>query len=44
MVTLGMMVGRLRGIIIGKRAEIMDVVILIGIGCHILYEHIGQAN
>lgn len=43
MVTLGVMVGRVLGIIVGKRAEIMGGIILIGIGCLILYEHIGKA-
>lgn len=44
MVTLGVMVGRVLGIIVGKRAEIMGGFILIAIGCLILYEHIGQAS
>lgn len=43
MVTLGVMVGRVLGVIVGKRAEVMGGIILIGIGCLILYEHIGKA-
>jgi putative Mn2+ efflux pump MntP len=41
MVTLGVMVGRVLGIVVGKRAEVIGGIILIGIGCFILYEHIG---
>lgn len=41
MVTLGVMVGRALGKIIGKRAELLGGVVLILIGCAILYEHIG---
>jgi len=41
MVTLGVMLGRVLGMIAGKRAEIVGGVILIGIGVFILYEHIG---
>ncbi|MEI7347696.1 manganese efflux pump MntP [Dickeya chrysanthemi] len=40
MVTIGMMIGRYVGPILGKRAEILGGVILIGIGCNILYEHL----
>jgi len=43
LVTIGVMLGRALGIIAGKRAELMGGVILIGIGCLILYEHIGRA-
>jgi putative Mn2+ efflux pump MntP len=43
MVTLGVMVGRILGIVVGKRTEVMGGIILIGIGCLILYEHIGKA-
>jgi putative Mn2+ efflux pump MntP len=42
MVTLGVMVGRVLGIVVGKRAEVVGGVILIAIGCLILYEHIGK--
>ncbi len=42
MVTLGVMVGRALGIIVGKRAEIAGGIILITIGCLILYQHIGK--
>jgi putative Mn2+ efflux pump MntP len=39
MVTLGVMLGRVLGVIAGKRAELAGGIILIGIGCLILYEH-----
>ncbi|QJE02180.1 manganese efflux pump MntP [Massilia forsythiae] len=42
MVTLGVMLGRGLGRIVGKRAELMGGLVLIGIGCLILYEHIGR--
>ena len=41
MVTIGVMLGRVLGLIVGKRAEIMGGVILIGIGTLILVEHLG---
>jgi putative Mn2+ efflux pump MntP len=41
MVTMGVMLGRVLGMIAGKRAEIVGGLILIGIGGFILYEHIG---
>jgi len=40
MVTAGVMLGRVLGEIAGKRAEIIGGVVLIGIGCAILYEHL----
>ena len=40
MVTLGVMVGRVLGAVIGKRAEILGGLVLIGIGFFILYEHL----
>ncbi|WP_140918735.1 manganese efflux pump MntP [Limnobaculum xujianqingii] len=40
MATLGMMVGRFIGPILGKRAEIIGGIILIGIGINILLEHL----
>lgn len=43
LVTLGIMLGRVLGVIAGRRAEIMGGVILIGIGSLILYEHLGAA-
>jgi putative Mn2+ efflux pump MntP len=43
MVTLGVMLGRGLGAIAGKRAELVGGVVLIAIGCLILYEHIGKA-
>ncbi|RLM18541.1 hypothetical protein BIY29_18180 [Brenneria alni] len=42
MVTLGMLIGRYVGPILGKKAEIMGGIVLIGIGCNILYEHLGN--
>ncbi|NLC37266.1 MAG: manganese efflux pump MntP [Alcaligenaceae bacterium] len=39
MVTLGVMVGRMLGAVIGKRAEIIGGIALVGIGSLILYEH-----
>lgn len=42
MVTLGVMVGRLLGAVIGKRSEILGGMALIGIGSLILYEHLGH--
>ena len=43
MVTIGVMLGRVLGVIAGRRAEVVGGVLLIGIGCLILYEHIGKA-
>lgn len=40
MVTVGVMLGRVLGHIVGKRAEIAGGVVLIGIGCVILAEHL----
>ena len=42
MVTLGVMVGRGLGRLVGKRAEVVGGIVLIGIGALILYEHIGH--
>ncbi len=39
MVTAGVMLGRVLGVIAGKRAELVGGLILIAIGCLILYEH-----
>ena len=39
MVTLGVMLGRVLGVVAGKRAELAGGVILIAIGCLILYQH-----
>ncbi|MDX5626750.1 MULTISPECIES: manganese efflux pump MntP [unclassified Brenneria] len=41
MVTLGMLIGRYIGPLLGKKAEIFGGLVLIGIGCNILYEHLG---
>ncbi|MEO5812526.1 MAG: manganese efflux pump MntP family protein, partial [Rhodanobacter sp.] len=40
MVTLGVMLGRVLGAMVGKRAEMIGGVILIGVGAAILYEHL----
>ena len=40
MVTLGVMLGRVLGAMVGKRAEMIGGVILIGVGAVILYEHL----
>jgi putative Mn2+ efflux pump MntP len=42
MVTLGVMVGRGLGRLVGKRAEVVGGLVLIAIGALILYEHIGH--
>lgn len=42
MVTLGVMVGRGLGKLVGKRAEVVGGLVLIAIGAVILYEHIGH--
>lgn len=42
MVTLGVMVGRGLGKLVGKRAEVVGGLVLIAIGSLILYEHLGQ--
>lgn len=44
MVTLGIMLGRVLGSLAGKRAEIVGGVILIIIGCTILYEHLSAVG
>ncbi|YCI83148.1 manganese efflux pump MntP [Enterobacteriaceae bacterium] len=41
MSTLGIMVGRFIGPLLGKRAEILGGVVLIGIGCQILWSALG---
>ena len=40
MVTLGIMLGRVLGALVGKRAEIIGGVILVIVGASILYEHL----
>jgi putative Mn2+ efflux pump MntP len=40
MVTLGVMLGRVLGLAVGKRAELVGGVVLIAIGSVILYEHL----
>ena len=44
MVTIGIMLGRVLGVMIGKRAEIAGGVILIIVGSMILYEHLSAAG
>jgi putative Mn2+ efflux pump MntP len=39
MSTLGIMVGRFIGPLLGKRAEILGGIVLIGIGAQILWSH-----
>jgi putative Mn2+ efflux pump MntP len=39
MVTIGVMLGRGLGAVVGKRAELIGGVVLFAIGCLILYEH-----
>lgn len=39
MTTLGMMIGRFIGPLLGKRAEILGGVVLVALGCQILYSH-----
>lgn len=41
MVTTGIMVGGALGTLMGKRAELLGGIVLILIGCNILYEQIG---
>lgn len=41
MATLGMMLGRFIGPLLGKRAEVLGGLVLIGIGVNILFEHVG---
>lgn len=43
MVTVGVMLGRGLGAIAGRRAELIGGLVLIGIGCAILYEHLAAA-
>jgi len=40
MVTTGVLLGRVLGSLIGKRAEIAGGLVLIGVGTLILYEHL----
>jgi putative Mn2+ efflux pump MntP len=40
MVTLGIMLGHALGALVGKRAELLGGVVLIGVGATILYEHL----
>ena len=40
MVTIGMMLGRVLGTVVGKRAEMVGGVVLMLVGATILYEHL----
>ena len=40
MVTIGVMLGRVLGLMFGKRSEVVGGLVLITIGCYILYEHL----
>lgn len=40
MVTLGILLGRVLGALAGKRAEVGGGILLVAIGCFILYEHL----
>lgn len=40
MVTFGVMLGRVLGTVVGKRAEIVGGVVLMLVGATILYEHL----
>ena len=44
LVTFGVMAGRALGTLIGKRAELVGGIVLIGVGTLILYEHLGGAE
>jgi len=43
MVTIGVMLGRVLGTMVGKRAEIVGGIVLIMVGATILYEHLSAA-
>ncbi|PHX45143.1 hypothetical protein AO263_25055 [Pseudomonas sp. NZIPFR-PS5] len=43
MVTLGVMLGRVLGTVVGKRAEIIGGIVLMLVGATILYEHLSAA-
>jgi manganese efflux pump family protein len=43
MVTIGVMLGRVLGLMFGKRSEIVGGLVLIAIGSYILYEHFTSA-
>lgn len=42
MVTLGIMLGRVFGAMVGRRAEVLGGIVLIGVGAVILYEHLSR--
>ena len=41
LVTAGVLLGRVLGVVVGKRAEIVGGIVLVGIGTAILVEHLG---
>lgn len=43
MVTIGVMLGRVMGTVVGKRAEIIGGIVLMLVGATILYEHLSAA-
>lgn len=43
MVTIGVMLGRVLGVVVGKRAEIIGGIVLMLVGAVILYEHLSAA-
>lgn len=43
MVTAGILLGRVIGALVGKRAEVVGGIVLIGIGSAILYQHLSAA-
>lgn len=43
MVTAGILLGRVLGAVVGRRAEMLGGVVMIAIGAAILYEHLGGA-
>ena len=42
MVTVGVMLGRVLGGMVGRRAEMLGGLVLIGIGSYILWQHLGE--
>jgi len=42
-VTIGVMLGRVLGVVVGKRAEIIGGIVLMLVGAVILYEHLSAA-
>jgi putative Mn2+ efflux pump MntP len=44
MVTLGVMLGRAMGTVVGKRAEVIGGLVLVAVGTAILHEHLGAVQ